>query len=49
MKRLILRLPGPMPVKIILFAAIVIVALVALFFFDDWIGTSLLDTGGTIS
>jgi hypothetical protein len=38
-----------MPVKIILFAAIVIVAVVALFFFYDWFGTSLLDTGGTIS
>jgi hypothetical protein len=49
MKRFILRFPGPMPVKIILFVAIVVVALVGLFFFYDWIGTSLLDTGGTIS
>ena len=49
MKRFILRLPGPMPVKIVVFAAIVVVALVGLFFFFDWIGTSLLDTGGTIS
>jgi hypothetical protein len=49
MKRLLLRLPGPMPVKIALATVIVVVALVALFFVYDWMGTTLLDTGGTIS
>lgn len=49
MKRLFLRLPGPMPVKAVLFVVIAAVALIALFFVYDWIGTTLLDTGGTIS
>ncbi|MEN8234040.1 MAG: hypothetical protein ABFR89_03875 [Actinomycetota bacterium] len=48
MKRWFLSLPGPMAVKIVIAAVIVIVALVALFYFYDWIGTNLLDTGGTI-
>ncbi|MEN8114331.1 MAG: hypothetical protein ABFS21_08075 [Actinomycetota bacterium] len=48
MKRWFLSLPGPMALKIVIAAVIVIVALVALFAFYDWLGTSLLDTGGTI-
>jgi hypothetical protein len=35
-------------VKVLIAAVIVVVALVALFFVYDWIGTSLLDTGGAI-
>ena len=49
MKRAFLSLPGPMVVKVILATVIVIVGLVALFFIYDWMGTVLLDSGGTIS
>jgi hypothetical protein len=49
MKRAFLTLPGPMVVKVILAAIIVVVGLVALFFVYDWMGTVLLDSGGTIS
>jgi hypothetical protein len=48
MKRLFNRLPGPLPLKIILAAIIVIIALVALFFIYDWMGRTLLDSGGSI-
>ena len=48
MKRLFLKLPGPMPVKIVIAVVLAVVALVALFFVYDWLGTSLLDTGGTL-
>jgi hypothetical protein len=37
-----------MIVKVIIAVVIVAVALVALLFFYDWIGRTLLDTGGTI-
>jgi hypothetical protein len=49
MKRLFLKLPGPMPVKVVLGAVIAIVALIALFFIYDWMGANLLDSGGSIS
>jgi hypothetical protein len=49
MKRAFLSLPGPMAVKVILAAVILIVGLVALFFVYDWMGNTLLDSGGTIS
>lgn len=48
MKQWFLDLPGPMVVKIVVAVIVVAVGLVALFFFYDWIGTSLLDSGGTI-
>jgi hypothetical protein len=48
MKRAFLSLPGPMPVKVILAAIILVVAIVALFFIYDWMGSHLLDTGGGI-
>ena len=48
MKRWFLRLPGPMPVKIVIAVVVVIAAVVALFFVYDWIGSNLLDSGGTI-
>ena len=49
MKRLFLRLPGPIPVKVVLAVVIVVIALVALFFIYDWMGANLLDSGGSIS
>jgi hypothetical protein len=37
-----------MAVKIVIAVLVVLVALVALFFVYDWIGSNLLDSGGTI-
>ena len=48
MKRWFDALPGPTAVKAIIAVLVVIVALVGLFFVYDWVGTNLLDTGGTI-
>lgn len=48
MKNWFLNLPGPMAVKVVIAVLIALVALVALFFVYDWIGSNLLDTGGTI-
>ena len=48
MKQWFLDLPGPMAVKVVIAALVALVALVVLFFVYDWIGTNLLDTGGTI-
>lgn len=49
MKKAFLSLPGPMVVKVILAGIILVVGLVALFFVYDWMGNTLLDSGGTIS
>ena len=48
MKQWFLDLPGPMAAKIVIAVLVALVALVALFFVYDWIGSTLLDTGGTI-
>ncbi|MGB5185783.1 MAG: hypothetical protein WBN35_04280 [Acidimicrobiia bacterium] len=48
MRHWFLDLPGPMAVKIVIAVLVALVALVALFFVYDWIGSNLLDTGGTI-
>jgi hypothetical protein len=48
MKQWFLDLPGPMVAKIVIAVLVALVALVALFFVYDWIGSNLLDTGGTI-
>lgn len=48
MKNWFLNLPGPMAVKVVIAVLVALVALVALFFVYDWIGSNLLDTGGTI-
>jgi len=48
MKRWFTSLPGPMVVKVIIAVIVIAVALVALLFFYDWIGRTLLDTGGTV-
>jgi hypothetical protein len=48
-KRMFNALPGPRPVQIALAVIIGIVAFVALMFAYDWMGNTLLDSGGTIS
>jgi hypothetical protein len=48
MKHWFLNLPGPMAAKVVVAVLVALVALVALFFVYDWIGSNLLDTGGTI-
>lgn len=48
MKQWFLNLPGPMAVKVALAVLVAVVVVVALFFAYDWVGTNLLDTGGTI-
>ena len=48
MKQWFLDLPGPMAVKVVIAVLVALVALVVLFFVYDWIGSNLLDTGGTI-
>ena len=48
MKQWFLGLPGSMALKIGIAVLVVIVAIVALFFIYDWIGTTLLDSGGAI-
>ena len=48
MKRAFLALPGPVPVKAVLAAVIVVAAVVALLFVYDWMGKTLLDSGGGI-
>ena len=48
MKQWFLGLPGPMALKIVIAVVAVIVGVVILFFFYDWIGTNMLDSGGTI-
>ena len=41
-------LPGPTPMKVMVAIVVAVLALVALFFIYDWIGTNLLDSGGTL-
>lgn len=41
-------LPGPLGVRIALAVIIVAVFLVGLHFFYEWLGNTLLDTGGTV-
>ena len=48
MKQWFLDFPGPMAVKVVIAVLVALVALVVLFFVYDWIGSNLLDTGGTI-
>lgn len=48
LKRMFNALPGPTPLRVVLAGVIAVVALVALFFFYDWLGQTYLDTGGTI-
>ena len=41
-------LPGPLAVRVLIAAVIVAVALVALHYFYDWLGRTVLDPGGGI-
>ena len=48
MRRWFAALPGPTPVKVVAAVVVAAVALVVLFLVYDWIGTNLLDSGGTL-
>ena len=41
-------LPGPLAVRIVQAVIIVLVFLVLLHFFYEWVGSNFLDTGGTV-
>ena len=41
-------LPGPTPVRVLISLVILVVFLIALHFFYEWVGNSFLDTGGTV-
>lgn len=41
-------LPGPTPVRVFTSVVALMVFLIALHFFYDWLGNSFLDTGGTV-
>lgn len=47
-KRAYHALPGPTPVRVVLAALAVLVFLVVLNFVYEWMGTSFLDSGGTL-
>ena len=48
MARLFRMLPGPVPVQAFLAVLIVLVLLVALHFFYEWLGDLLFDSGGAV-
>jgi len=48
MKAAFLKLPGPIPIKVVLAIVVVIIALIVLNAVYNWMGT-FLDSGGTIS
>ncbi|NND03790.1 MAG: hypothetical protein HKN91_13490 [Acidimicrobiia bacterium] len=48
MRRIYRTLPGPTPVKVATSIVLVCIALVALHFFYEWVGSTFLDTGGTV-
>jgi hypothetical protein len=48
-KRAFNALPGSRPVQVALTAILLILAFIALMFVYDWMGNTLLDSGGTIS
>lgn len=41
-------LPGPTPLRIVISVVALVIFLVALHFFYEWVGTTFLDTGGTV-
>jgi len=47
-KRIWRLLPGPLIVRIVEALVLVVAFLIALHFFYDWLGTWLLDQGGTV-
>lgn len=48
-RRIYAALPGPTPVKIVESVVLVVVALLLLNMFYNWLGNTYLDPGGTIS
>ena len=48
MRRVWRVLPGPMAVRIVEATVLTVVVLVLLHFFYSWLGTVLLDQGGTV-
>lgn len=48
MRRIYHALPGTTPVKVLTSIVLISVALVALHFFYEWVGSNFLDTGGTV-
>ena len=41
-------LPGPTPLRIVISVVALVIFLVALHFFYEWVGNTYLDTGGTV-
>jgi hypothetical protein len=48
MRRIYRALPGTTPVKIMTSIVLISIALIALHFFYEWVGSTFLDTGGTV-
>jgi hypothetical protein len=48
MRRIYRALPGTTPMKITTSIVLIAIALVALHFFYEWVGSTFLDTGGTV-
>ncbi|MDH3463798.1 MAG: hypothetical protein OEM32_09265 [Acidimicrobiia bacterium] len=48
MRRIYRSLPGSTSVKVMTSIVLISVALVALHFFYEWVGSTFLDTGGTV-
>ncbi|NND01582.1 MAG: hypothetical protein HKN91_02245 [Acidimicrobiia bacterium] len=48
-RRIYAALPGPTPVKIAEALILVVIALLVLNVFYNWLGTTYLDPGGTVS
>lgn len=47
-RRIYRMLPGPTPVRVATSIVLICIALVALHFFYEWVGSNFLDTGGTV-
>ena len=41
-------LPGPAPIRVAISVVILAILLIALHFFYEWVGSTFLDTGGTV-
>ena len=47
-RRMYRSLPGPTPLRVATSAVILVIFLIALHFFYEFLGSSFLDTGGTV-
>lgn len=47
-RRIYRLLPGPTPLRVAISIVILAIFLVALNFFYEWVGSTYLDTGGTV-